>query len=76
MKIKAGPRMKIPKAPKPTPIVNDMHFTDAHAVQQMSTFNPAAKAMPLPKGAPKYVQPAGIRPIAKGLTNKRIVSNI
>lgn len=62
-----------------TPIVNEMHFTDARAPtlgSPMTVFNPGAKSEILPNGPPKYVQPKGKKPNAKGLTNKRITANI
>lgn len=70
-----------------TPIVNEKHFSDNHAVNgnapatpklgsSSTTFNPGAGSSILPNGPPKYIQPGGKRPMAKGLTNKRITQNI
>lgn len=71
-----------------TPIVNDTHFSDAHAISEggmpptpslgapRDTFNPGQGAGVLPDGPPKYIQPKGRRIIAKGLTNKRISQNV
>lgn len=61
-----------------TSIVNESHFSDAHPIigSASASFNPGKKSEPLPNGPPKYVQVAGKRPLAKGLTNKRITQNI
>jgi hypothetical protein len=78
MKIKGG---------GPTPIVNDLHFSDAHAIPNnapptpglgspMDTFNPGAGSEALPNGPPKYIQPQGKKVMAKGLTNKRLTGTI
>lgn len=71
-----------------TPIVNDAHFSDSHAVSgnpplmtpnlgaPQDTFNPGAGSEPLPNGPPKYIQPAGKKVVAKGLTNKRLTGTV
>lgn len=71
-----------------TPIVNDSHFSDSHAIKgnppiatpglgnPMDSYNPGASSEILPNGPPKYMQPQGKRPMSKGLTNKRITQNI
>lgn len=72
-----------------TPIVNDQHFSDAHAISNgnppiqmpqlgspQDSYNPGQQAGPLPNGPPKYIQAKGKRVIAKGLTNKRITGNV
>ncbi len=76
------------KMGKSSPIVNDAHFSDAHAVSTssapptpgigspMDSFNPGGASEILPSGPPKYIQPAGKRPMAKGLTNKRVTGNL
>jgi len=65
-----------------TPIVNDNNFVDGNPPiatptigSPSATFNPGGKSSPLPNGPPKYIQPAGKRPMAKGLTNKRLPMN-
>lgn len=79
--------MRTPRM-RQTPIVNDTHFSDAHAISgnpalqtpglgaPQDSFNPGANSEILPSGPPKYIQPKGKRVIAKGLTNKRITGNI
>lgn len=75
-------KMPFKKAGKPTPIVNDAHFSDSHASAPKigspnSTFNPGSNSGALPTaGPPKYVQVPGKKIMAKGLTNKRITGNI
>lgn len=59
-----------------SPIVNDVSYSDAKIGGASTTFNPGAKASPLPAGAPKFVQPPGKRVLDKGLTNKRYGQNI
>lgn len=62
------------------PIVNDQHFTDGPRQPTLgspsASFNPGRTAGALPKGAPKYVEVPGKRPIARGMTNKRYQSTI
>lgn len=71
-----------------TPVVNDMHFSDAGAGptgnppltlpgigSPQDTFNPGQASEALPSGPPKYIQPAGKRVMGKGLTNKRLPAN-
>lgn len=76
------------KAGKQTPIVNDAHFSDSHAVggnpplqtpglgAPQDSFNPGAGSEILPNGPPKYIQPQGKKVIAKGLTNKRLTGTV
>lgn len=63
-----------------SPVVNDTHFTDGPQEPTLgspqASFNPGKDAGPLPKGPPKYIQPAGKKPFSKGLTNKRYTNNI
>lgn len=79
----ATPRFNLvkPNYSARTPIVNDNHFSDTPLQTPglgapSDSFNPGASSVPLPNGPPKYVQPAGKRPMSKGLTNKRITGNI
>jgi len=67
--------MRVKKG-RATPIVNDMHFTDARIGSTQASYNPGSKASALPNGPPRFIQPPGKRVIAKGLTNKRITQNI
>lgn len=56
------------------PIVNHAHFTDAAPTlgKPSDSFNPGAKAGPLPSGPPKYINAPGVKPnLGKGETNKR-----
>lgn len=82
------PKMSMPKMGGRTPIVNDAHFSDSHAVNGNpplatptlnspdTSFNPGAGSSILPNGPPKYIQPAGKRVVAKGLTNKRLTGTV
>lgn len=68
-------KMSIPH-PGNTPIVNHMHFTDARPTlgSPSATFNPGAKAGPMPNGPMKY--PPGEsreqKNVAKGITNPNV----
>ena len=69
-----------PNYSKRSPVVNDMHFSDAATGQPglgspQDTFNPGQASEALPNGPPKYIQPAGKRVMSKGLTNKRLPAN-
>lgn len=64
--------------PRPVPIVDDKNFTDERPTigSKSATFNPGASASPFPNGPPRFIGPKGKQPRSKGLTNKRVTSNI
>ena len=65
-----------------TPVFNDNHYTDARPAigaptigSPQASFNPGGNASMLPNGPPRAIQVPGKRPMAKGLTNKRLPMN-
>jgi hypothetical protein len=69
-------KLVTPNYSQRTPIVNESSFNDQRIGSADDTFNPGASSSPLPNGPPRYIQPPGKRPNAKGLTNKRITGNL